>query len=137
MLALLAEIVDELSAHAYDAYPYEFCGLIAGPPAGDGQAVTVERLYPCRNAAESAKVYTVDPLDHLRAERDAEGRGWEIVGVVHSHTHTEPYPSPTDIAQAPDPRWQYVIVSLKRESPEVRSYRIVDGVVTEQPITVV
>ena len=137
MLALPAGIVDELAAHAYDAYPYECCGLIAGPPAGDGRAVSVEHFYPCRNAAESAKVYTVAPLDHLRAERDAEASGWEIVGVVHSHTHTEPYPSPTDIAEAPDPNWQYVIVSLKRESPEIRSYRIVDGVVTEQPITVV
>jgi proteasome lid subunit RPN8/RPN11 len=55
---------------------------------------------------------------------------------VHSHTHSEPYPSPTDIGQAPDPAWQYVIVSLKRESPDVRSYRIVDGVVTEVPISV-
>ncbi len=87
----------------------------------------VARFYPCRNVAESARVYTVDPLDHLRAERDAESNGWEIVGVVHSHTHTEPYPSPTDIAQAPDPQWHYVIVGLKRESPEIRSYHVVDG----------
>jgi proteasome lid subunit RPN8/RPN11 len=136
VLALPAGIVDELTALAYDAYPYECCGLIAGPIPADGGVVTVERLYPCRNAAASAKVYTVDPLDHLRAERDAEDRGWEIVGVVHSHTHSEPYPSPTDIGQAPDPAWQYVIVSLKRESPEVRSYRIVDGGVTEVPISV-
>lgn len=137
MLALPAGIVDEFAALAYDAYPYECCGLIAGPPAADAGVATVERFYPCRNAAESAKVYTVDPLDHLRAERDAEAQGWKIVGVVHSHTHSEPYPSPTDIAQAPDPAWHYVIVSLKRESPEIRTYRIVDGEVTEQPITVV
>jgi proteasome lid subunit RPN8/RPN11 len=138
VLALPATIVDQLAAHAYDAYPLECCGLIAGTPANDADdTVTVERFYPCRNAAESAKVYTVDPLDHLRAERDAEAQGWEILGVVHSHTHSEPYPSPTDIAQTPDPGWQYVIVSLKRESPEVRSYRIVDGAVSEQPITVV
>ena len=138
MLALPAAIVDELTAHAYDAYPLECCGLIAGLPAGGGDdAVTIERFYPCRNAAASARVYTVDPHDHLRAERDAEARGWEIVGVMHSHTHSEPYPSPTDIAQAADPGWQYVIVSLKRESPEVRNYRIVDGAVTEHPITVV
>ena len=54
------------------------------------------------------------PPDHLRADRDAEGRGLEIIGVMHSHTHTEAYPSPTDVAQAPDPAWHYVIVSLKR-----------------------
>ena len=56
------------------------------------------------------------PSDHLRADRDAEARGLEIIGVMHSHTHTEAYPSPTDVAQAPDPSWHYVIVSLKREA---------------------
>jgi len=136
VLELTEAIVDEAVALAYDAYPYECCGLLAGSAAADGNA-RVERFYACRNAARSTRVYTVDPLDHLRAERDAEARGWLIVGVLHSHTHSEPYPSPTDIAQAPDPGWQYVIVGLKRESPDVRSYRIVDGVVTEVAIVVV
>jgi proteasome lid subunit RPN8/RPN11 len=82
-------------------------------------------------------VYTIDPRDHLRAERDAEDRGWEIIGVVHSHTHTEAYPSPTDVAQAPDPSWYYAIVSLRDETnPSLRSYRIVDGEVTEVPVQV-
>jgi [CysO sulfur-carrier protein]-S-L-cysteine hydrolase len=63
--------------------------------------------------------------------------GWEIIGVVHSHTHTEPFPSPTDVAQAPDTAWHYVIVSLKRESPEIRSYRIVGGAVSEEQLAVV
>ena len=58
-------------------------------------------------------MYTIDPKDHLRADRDAEGRGLEINGVMHSHTHTDAYPSPTDVAQAPDPAWHYVIVSLR------------------------
>lgn len=132
VLELPSDVVDEINALAYEAYPYECCGLIAAAPGTD----VVTRFYRCRNAAESAKVYTIDPYDHLRSERDAEDRGWEIVGVVHSHTHTEPYPSPTDVAQAPDPGWHYVIVSLKRESPELRSYRIVDGEVTEEPIVV-
>ena len=81
-------------------------------------------------------MYTVDPLEHLRAERAAEDEGLEVIGVVHSHTHSEPYPSPTDVAQAPDPAWHYVIVSLKREAPETRSYRIVDGTITEEPVAV-
>jgi proteasome lid subunit RPN8/RPN11 len=85
--------------------------------------------------AASSRVYTLDPRDHLRAERDAEARGLAIVGVVHSHTHTEAYPSPTDVAQAPDPSWHYVIVSLRAEAPVVRSYRIVDGQVTEEPVS--
>src|SRR5215207_6055325 len=136
---------DRIVAHAYDELPHEMCGLIAGLPATagpeggpggspEGDAATVAHFYPCRNAAASARVYTVDPRDHLRADRDAEGRGLEIVGVMHSHTHTEAYPSPTDVAQAPDPAWHYVIVSLKRDSPVLRSYRIVDGTIAEEAV---
>jgi len=125
-------VVDEVVALALEIYPYEACGLIAGVPGGD----RVSRFYRCRNAAASARVYTVDPLDHLRAERDAEDHGWEIIGVVHSHTHTEATPSPTDIAQAPDPGWHYAIVSLRVEEPSLRSYRIVDGAATEEPVIV-
>ena len=130
MLRLERDVYDAICSLAFREYPLEMCGLIAGP-AGAGHAV---RFYPCRNAAESAKVYTIDPKDHLRAELDADDHDWEIQGVVHSHTHSEPYPSPTDVAQAPDPAWHYVIVSLKREAPELRSYRIVDGEITEEPV---
>jgi proteasome lid subunit RPN8/RPN11 len=72
----------------------------------------------------------------LRAEREAEAGGMEIIGVMHSHTHTEPYPSQTDVNQAPDPTWHYIIVSLKRDAPEVRSYRLADGTIAEETIAV-
>ena len=86
--------------------------------------------------AHSALIYTVDPKVHLRADRDAEGKGGGILGVFHSHTHTEAYPSPTDVAQAPDPSWHYVIVSLRSDVVSMRSFKIVDGVVSEEPITI-
>jgi proteasome lid subunit RPN8/RPN11 len=121
---------DAICDRAFREYPLEMCGLIAGEP-GAGHAA---HFYPCRNTDASARVYTVDPGDHLRAERDADDHDREIVGVVHSHTHSEPYPSPTDVARAPDPAWHYVIVSLARDAPELRSYHIVDGVVTEEPV---
>ena len=120
----------EMVGHAYDGLPDEACGLLAGPPGTD----TATEFYPCRNAAESSRVYTVDPKDHLRADRDAEARGLEIIGVMHSHTHTDAYPSPTDIGQAPDPGWHYVIVSLRQEAPVLRSFRIADGEVTEEAV---
>jgi len=129
-LVLPAAAVAAIVGHAYDGYPLEACGLLVG------RGARVARFVPCTNVAASAKVYTIDPLEHLRAERAAEDEGLEVVGVVHSHTHSEPYPSPTDVAQAPDPAWHYVIVGLKREAPEVRSYRITDGTITEEPITV-
>jgi proteasome lid subunit RPN8/RPN11 len=116
--------------HLYDAYPLEGCGLLVG------RGARVERFEPCTNVAASARIYTVDPLEHLRIERRADDDGLEVIGVVHSHTHSEPYPSPTDVAAAPDPSWHYVIVSLKREAPEVRSYRIVEGSISEEPVAV-
>ena len=129
-LRLTPEVHGALVAHAYAGLPLEVCGLIAGDP----DTATATAWYPCRNVAESSRVYTLDPKDHLRAELDAEDRGLQVIGVVHSHTHTEPYPSPTDIAQAPDPDWHYVIVSLKREVPSVRSWRIRGDQVTEEPV---
>ena len=117
-------------AHCLAGLPDEGCGLLAGDPATG----SVARAYLTANVAASAKLYTVDPLEHLRADRDAEAAGLEILGVFHSHTHTDAYPSPTDVAQAPDPSWHYVLVSLRQVAPVVRSYRIVDGIVTEEPV---
>ncbi|MDP9387835.1 MAG: M67 family metallopeptidase [Actinomycetota bacterium] len=119
-------------AHCLECLPEEGCGLLGGTP--DPAEATV--CYPTRNVEASARLYRVDPLQHLRADRDAEARGLEIVGVFHSHTHTAAYPSPTDVAQAPDPGWHYVLVSLMAAEPVVRSFRIVDGVVDEEPVVV-
>lgn len=127
----------EMVSLALDGYPLEVCGLVAGPPGADGGAGDDgAAFYECRNTDQSARVYTIDPKDHLAAELDADDHDWEINAVVHSHTHSEPYPSPTDVAAAPDPSWHYVIISLKRESPEVRSYRIVDGEIISEPLVV-
>ncbi len=130
MLLLSKLVHDQMVAHCLDGLPEEACGLLGGQ-LETGEAVT---CYPTRNLAASAKLYTVDPKDHLRADRDAEAAGNAIMGVFHSHTHTEAYPSPTDVAQAPDPGWHYVLVSLRDIQPVVRSYRIIDGTVTEEPV---
>jgi proteasome lid subunit RPN8/RPN11 len=70
----------------------------------------------------------------LAAMRAAEARGDEIVGVWHSHTHTEGYPSPTDVRQAVDPAWLYVIVSMRDQAPMLRAYRIRSGEIAEIPV---
>jgi proteasome lid subunit RPN8/RPN11 len=119
-----------MAAHAYHCFPEEACGLLIGDPSSQ----RVARFVACTNVAHSAKVYTIDPKEHLRAELAAEAEGFEVMGSVHSHTHTEPFPSPTDVAQAPDPGWHYVIVSLKRGAPETRAYRIVGEAITEVTI---
>lgn len=130
MLAFPAPVYQEMADHAVAGYPLEACGLLVG--TGE----TVVRFVPCTNEAASARVYTIPPLELLRAERAADDDGLELIGVFHSHTHTEAYPSPTDVVQAPDPGWHYVIVTLKREAPEARSFRIADGEITEEHVAV-
>lgn len=132
MLRLPGQVHLEILSHCLGGLPDEACGLLGGHPES-GQ---VERCYPTQNAAASARIYTVEPKDHLRADLDAESNGFEIIGVFHSHTHSDAYPSPTDIAQAPDPSWHYVLVSLRDSYPVLRSYRIVDNQVEEESVIV-
>ena len=131
MFEISRDVYVQFVAQALDEYPLEACGLVAGV-GSRGQT-----YYPCHNDAASARVYTVNPKDFMRAEMDADDRGAEINAVVHSHTHSEPYPSPTDVEAAVSPDWHYIIVSLKRDAPEVRSYRIVDGEIVPEQLVVV
>jgi proteasome lid subunit RPN8/RPN11 len=131
---------ERIVGHCYNGLPDEACGLMAGPVtsvAGRPEATGfVSEVYPAVNADASARTYTVDGRDYLRASRDADARGEEIIGVWHSHTHTDPYPSPTDVRSAVDPMWIYVIVSLRDEVPMLRAYRIRDDVIAECQVVV-
>jgi [CysO sulfur-carrier protein]-S-L-cysteine hydrolase len=131
VLHLTRAVWHQMVGHAYDGLPDEACGLFAGPPGTDRVAV----FYPCANAAASSRVYSIDGKDFLRIDRATEAAGLQIQGVMHSHTHTDAYPSPTDVEQAPDPAWHYVIVSLRQEAPVLRSYRIVDGEISEEAVS--
>jgi len=129
-LVLNRDVHLQLVAHCYDGLPLEACGLLAA----DQITGTVVRCYPTENEAASARVYTVPSKAVLLADRDADERGLVLAGVFHSHTHTAAYPSPTDVAQAGVAQWHYVIVGLGEGMPVVRSYRIIDGVVEEEPV---
>ena len=131
--AALAEMI----GLALDEYPLEACGLITGPPRPVGERVTAPTSSTVARTSPSPPGCTRStPRTICASNATPTIATWEINGVVHSHTHSEPYPSPTDVAAAPDPDWHYVIISLKRESPEVRSYRIVDGEITSEPIAI-
>jgi len=119
--------------HCLRAFPEEGCGLLAGDP----ETAVASTCYPTANAAASARVYSIDSRDLLRVDRQAESSGESVIGVFHSHTHTDAYPSPTDVGQAPDPSWHYVVVSLRDSHPVVRSYRIIEANVVEEPVVIV
>jgi [CysO sulfur-carrier protein]-S-L-cysteine hydrolase len=110
--------------------PNEGCGLMLGTPDG-----TVTEIVPSPNVAESAKLYEIDSGVLLRAYRRSEEEGLSVLGVFHSHTHSEAYPSPTDVIQAPDPEWHYVVVSLLDIPTAIRSFHVIDGEIDEEEIS--
>jgi proteasome lid subunit RPN8/RPN11 len=118
--------------HAYDGLPDEACGLLAGPIGSD----RITAFYPCRNAAASSKLYAIEYPEIEAADTDAASRGLDLKGTMHSHTHTDAYPSATDVRQAVDPNWWYVIVGLRHGEPDVRAWLIADGAVREESIEV-
>ena len=125
---------DAIVAHARRDHPDEACGVVAGP-AGSGRP---ERFVPMLNAARSPTFYEFDSADLLKLYREMDERDEEPVVIYHSHTATEAYPSRTDVSLAQEPSAHYVLVSTADpETAVVRSYRIVDGEVTEEPVSIV
>jgi len=129
---------DAIIAHARRDHPDEACGVVAGPAGSDRP----ERLVPMLNAAMSPTFYEFDSGDLLRLYRDMDDRDEEPVVIYHSHTSTEAYPSRTDIALASEPGAHYVLVSTRdgahNDGPvDFRSYRIVDGEVSEEEVRVI
>lgn len=126
----------EMVAHAVRELPHEACGLLGGEPG----AGSVQTFVPTRNADESAKTYSIGPDGFLAADRALGPLGLDVVGVMHSHTHTDPYPSPTDVAAADNPLlvgWHYVIVSLRDTEPMLRSWILDGGEIVETPVAIV
>jgi proteasome lid subunit RPN8/RPN11 len=125
--AFLSEMID----HAREEAPEEACGILAG------QEGRVLQLYRARNADHSPTSYRLDPEEQYRIFEDMEVRGWELVGIYHSHPSTVAIPSDFDQKQARYPESSYVLVSLEDpDNPQIRSFRIEDGRVTEEDIVV-
>jgi len=138
MLTITRALHDQLVAHARADHPDEACGVVAGPAGTDRP----ERFIPMLNAARSPTFYEFDSGDLLKLYRDMDDRDEEPVVVYHSHTATEAYPSRTDVSYASEPQAHYVLVSTadcgNDEGPfQFRSFRIVDGVITEEDVEIV
>ena len=135
MLEISQNFVDAIIAQSRAEYPDECCGVILGPTGSDNAA----RLKPMINAAHSPTFYEFDSKDLLALYREIDDNDEEIVVIYHSHTETEARPSRTDIAYASEPLAHYVLVSTREEiapAIEFRSFRIIDGVVTEEEVSI-
>ena len=134
MLTIPRELHDKIVAHARADHPDEACGVLAGPAGRDRP----ERFIPMTNAARSPTFYEFDSTEQFQVWKEIDERDEEPVVIYHSHTATEAYPSRTDIDLAAVPEAHYVLVAAWDENAiEFRSYRIADGEVTEEPVTVV
>ena len=122
----------EIIAHARHDYPNECCGLLGG------HGSRVERVFPMVNVEASPLNFRMDPKQLYQVLCvEMEELGLEHVGIYHSHTHSPAYPSPTDVRHSHYPEQSFVIVSLADpERPVIRSFRIVDGKITEEEVIV-
>jgi [CysO sulfur-carrier protein]-S-L-cysteine hydrolase len=119
---------DALVQHSWSDFPYEVCGLLG--IESDGPI----HHWRITNDERSMTYYVMNPKELLRAIREIEDNEWEMV-IYHSHTHTQAYPSATDIRLAAYPEATYAIVTLQdRDHPDIRAFRIIDGEVTERPV---
>ena len=138
MLKIPATVRDGIVAHARRDHPDEACGIVAGPEGSDRP----ERLVEMTNAAGSPTFYEFDSAELLALYKQMWANDEEPVVIYHSHTETEAYPSRTDVNLASEPGAHYVLVSTRKhgnraDPTEFRSYRIIDGEVTEEEVTVV
>ena len=134
MLTIRRDLVDAMVEHARRDHPDEACGVIAGPLGSDRP----ERLVEMLNAERSPTFYRLDSGEQLKVWREMDAADEEPVVIYHSHTATEAYPSRTDISYACEPGAHYVLVSTRDpDKYELRSYRIIDGEATEEPVAVV
>jgi proteasome lid subunit RPN8/RPN11 len=131
MLYIDAKYAREMVTHALEDDPNECCGILAGK---DGQ---IEKLHRMVNTEASPYRYRMDPKELLQVYQEIDDRGWDIVAMYHSHTHSEAYPSATDVRLATWPESRYILVSLlDRENPPIRAFYIEDGAVTEEEVTI-
>jgi [CysO sulfur-carrier protein]-S-L-cysteine hydrolase len=133
MLSIRRELHDEIVAHARADHPDEACGVIAGPAGNDHP----DRFIPMMNAERSPTFYRFDSMEQFQVWKEMDDRDEEPVVIYHSHTATEAYPSRTDVSYASEPNAHYVLVSTRDpDTIDFRSYRIVDAVVTEEPVEI-
>ena len=134
MLTIDSAIIDAIVVHARRDHPDEACGVVAGPTGSD----LPTRHIAMDNAARSMTFYQFDSMEQLRIWREMDDNDEEPVVIYHSHTATEAYPSRTDISYAGEPSAHYLLVSTRDpQDAEIRSFRIVDSVVTEEEVNIV
>ncbi len=131
MLTLKKDLLERILKQIEEESPNESCGIIAGK---NGR---LEKVYAMANIDKSPATYFMDPKEQLLVMKEIRNLGLEMAGIYHSHVASPAYPSGHDIEMAFYPETSYVIVSLAdRDNPSVRSFKIKEGLVTEEEIKI-
>ena len=123
---------DEMVEHGLAAFPNESCGVLAGK---EGRPI---KFFPMTNRDASPVTYRLDPKEQLQVFDELDEEGWDLLGIFHTHTHSDAYPSETDRRQAFYPDTEYLVMSLSdRAHPVLRSFRIQDDEILERELEIV
>lgn len=129
-LVIKKNYLDEIIGHAREEFPNEACGILAGKDK------KVNKVYRMTNTDKNPMRYFMDSKEQFKVIKQMRSEGVEMVGIYHSHPNVRPYPSSHDVELAFYPESSYVIVSIMNNIPEVRSFRIINGVVREEEIKI-
>jgi proteasome lid subunit RPN8/RPN11 len=131
MAELDAVFVKEIVEQGLREFPNECCGVIAS------EAGVPVKVFQMTNADASPVSYRLDGKEQLLVFEELDERGWDLWAIYHSHTHSEAYPSETDVKLAFYPEARYLLLSLTdREDPVLRSFMIIEGEITEEEMVV-
>ncbi len=119
MIRIPKSIYQRMVDHAKKEWPLECCGILSG------RDETVEKAYELQNEEGSSVRYSMSPREQLRVFEEMEKKSIDMIASYHSHPHTIPFPSETDVKFAFYPEVASIIISLKEgENPVVKAFRI-------------
>jgi len=123
---ILAEIFEQAQAEL----PIEACGYLAG------NEDLVKKFYPMKNMDQSPEHFSFDAQEQFRILKETREKKLDLIAVYHSHPETPARPSLEDIKLAFDSQISYIIVSLLAEQPDIKSFKIKDGLVTPETLEI-
>ena len=130
MLTIPQAIYDAIIAHARQDFPLEACGILGG------RAGVVSEHYPMANTDKSNEHFAMEPKEQFAVIKDLRAKGKEMLVIYHSHPETPARPSEEDIRLALTPDVSYLIVSLAEAAPVVKTYRIEQGRVRLEALSI-
>jgi len=119
MVRIPKAIFQEMVGHAKREWPLECCGILGGKDK------TIQKSFELQNTEKSPVLYSMSPREQMKVFEEMEKESMKMVAIYHSHPHTIPFPSETDVKLTFYPDVSSIIISLKEEeNPVVKAFQI-------------